>query len=355
VVQVVSDFDLLRGPEGFDREFALVEQLAAAAGRPLSMTWLQRDPGGEQWKAIRARVEAAVARGLTLHLQTAARGIGVINGLDASFHPFMGFPGYLEVAHLPLAQRAAALREPARKARILAEQSGRMSGDGTPIPPLVDILLARIESIAARMFPLGERPDYEPSLKDSFLARAKQRGCTALEALYDHFAAGDGGNLVYFPIFNYNEGSLATVREMLAHPQALFGLGDAGAHVGTVCDASFSTFLLAHWARDRPEGRLAPEQAVELLTARNARYLGLQDRGLIAPGMRADLNLIDPARLAVGTPRLQRDLPAGGKRFVQAGEGYLGTWVAGQCVRRDGVVTSSRPGRLVRAGRTAAC
>ena len=350
VVQVVSDFDLLRGPESFHREFDLVEQLATAAGRPLSMTWMQRDPGGEQWKAMQARVEAAVARGLPLHLQTAARGIGVINGLDASFHPFMGFPGYKEVAHLPLAERAAALRDPARKARILSEKSERMSGDGTPIPPLVDILLARIELIAARMFPMEPRPDYEPPVTHSFYVRAKQRGCTALEALYDHFAAGNGDNLVYFPIFNYNDGSLDVVREMLAHPQALFGLGDAGAHVGTVCDASFSTFLLTHWVRDRAAGRLAPEAAVELLTSRNARYLGLQDRGTIAPGLRADLNLLDPARLGVGTPRLVRDLPAGGKRFLQEGEGYLGTWVAGQCVRRAGVVTAARPGRLVRMG-----
>ena len=350
VVQVVSDFDLLRGPESFHREFDLVEQLATAAGRPLSMTWMQRDPGGEQWKAMQARVEAAVARGLPLHLQTAARGSGVINGLDASFHPFMGFPGYKEVAHLPLAERAAALRDPARKARILSEKSERMSGDGTPIPPLVDILLARIELIAARMFPMEPRPDYEPPVTQSFYVRAKQRGCTALEALYDHFAAGHGDNLVYFPIFNYNDGSLDVVREMLAHPQALFGLGDAGAHVGTVCDASFSTFLLTHWVRDRAAGRLAPEAAVELLTSRNARYLGLQDRGIIAPGLRADLNLLDPARLGVGTPRLVRDLPAGGKRFLQEGEGYLGTWVAGQCVRRAGVVTAARPGRLVRMG-----
>ncbi len=350
VVQVVSDFDLLRGPEGFHREFDLVEQLATAAGRPLSMTWMQRDPGGEQWKAMQARVEAAVARGLPLHLQTAARGIGVINGLDASFHPFMGFPGYKEVAHLPLADRAAALRDPVRKARILAEKSERMSGDGTPIPPLVDILLARIELIAARMFPMEPRPDYEPPVTQSFYVRAKQRGCTALEALYDHFAEGAGDNLVYFPIFNYNDGSLEAVREMLAHPQALFGLSDAGAHVGTVCDASFSTFLLTHWVRDRAAGRLAPEAAVELLTSRNARYLGLQDRGTIAPGLRADLNLLDPARLGVGAPRLVRDLPAGGKRFLQEGEGYLGTWVAGQCVRRAGVVTAARPGRLVRMG-----
>lgn len=350
VVQLVSDFDLLRSPERFNPEFDLVEAMARASGRPLSMTWLQRDPGGEQWKAIQARVEAAVAQGLPLHLQAASRGIGVINGLDASFHPFMGFPGYKEVAHLPLAERAAALREPARKLRILAEKSERISGDGTPVPPLVDILLARIELIAGRMFPLDEAPNYEPHVMQSFFVRAKQRGTTALEALYDHFTQGDGSSLVYFPIFNYNDGNLDVVKQMLQHPRALFGLSDAGAHVGTVCDASATTFLLTHWARDREQGRLPLEHAVHLLTARNAAYLGLADRGRIAVGQRADLNLIDPTRLAVGTPRLVRDLPAGGKRFLQVGQGYIGTWVAGRCAQREGVVSTERPGRLVRLG-----
>jgi N-acyl-D-aspartate/D-glutamate deacylase len=355
VLQVVSDFDLLRGPERFGTEFDLVKAMARASGKPLSMTWLQRDPGGEQWKAIQARVEAAVAQGLPLYLQTASRGIGVINGLDASFHPFMGFPGYKELALLPLAERAAALRDPARKTRILAEKSERISGDGTPVPPLVDILLARIELIAGRMFPLaasdGQQPDYEPNVMQSFFVRAKQRGCTALEALYDHFAAGDGSNLVYFPIFNYNDGNLDTVGQMLRHPRALFGLSDAGAHVGTVCDASSTTFLLSHWARDRAKEPLPLAQAVNLLTARNADYLGLTDRGRIAVGQRADLNLIDPARLAVGTPSLVRDMPAGGKRFLQKGQGYIGTWVAGVCVQREGDITAARPGRLVRMGR----
>ncbi|MEZ0307171.1 MAG: amidohydrolase family protein, partial [Ramlibacter sp.] len=351
VVQMVSDFDLLRDPARFDAEFDLVEQLAAASGKPLSMTWLQRDPGAAQYKAIQARTEAAVARGLPLYLQTAARGIGVINGLDASFHPFMGFPGYKEVAHLPLAQRAAALREPARKARILAEKSEPLAGDGTPIPPLVDLLLARIEMISGRMFPLDEKLNYEPGVMQSFLVRAKQRGVTALEALYDHFSEGDGSNLVYFPIFNYNEGSLDALGAMLDHPRALFGLGDAGAHVGTVCDASFSTFMLTHWVRDRAAGKIPLGRAVEMLSARNATYLGLTDRGRIAPGLRADINLIDPQRLGVGTPRLVHDLPAGGRRFLQEAEGYIATWVNGEAVARDGKVTPARPGRLVRMGR----
>ena len=355
VVQLVSDFDLLRGPQHFDAEFDLVEVLARASGRPLSMTWLQRDPGGEQWLRMRERVDRGVAQGLDLYLQTAARGIGAINGLDASFHPFMGFPGYQEIARLPLAERAELLREPQRKARILAEKSQPMAGDGTPIPPLVDILLGMIELISARMFPLSSRddeaPDYEPNVSSSFYVRAKQRGVSALEAIYDHLTQGDGSNLIYFPIFNYNDGNLDAVRTMLEHPRALCGLGDAGAHVGTICDASFSTFMLTHWVQGRESGRFALEDVVNRLSARNACYLGLRDRGRVAPGQRADLNVIDPRRLGLGAPKLVRDLPAGGKRFLQKGLGYIGTWVAGQRVQQEGVVSALRPGRLVRMGR----
>jgi N-acyl-D-aspartate/D-glutamate deacylase len=349
VVQLVSDFDVLRSPERFDPEFDLVEQLARAAGRPLAMTWLQRDPGGDQYQQVARRVEAAVAKGLPMYLQAAARGIGVITGLDASFHPFMGFPGYKEVAALPLAERAAALREPARRSRVLAEKSESLAGDGSSVPPLVDLLLARIDMISARMFPLGDTPDYEPGLKDSMLVCAKTQGVTPLTAIYDYLCEADGGNLLYFPIFNYNDGNLDCVGEMLQHPRALFSLGDAGAHVGTICDASFSTFLLTHWVAKKK--RFSVEQAVNMLSARNADYLGLRDRGRIAPGQRADLNLIDPARLSLPKPQLLRDLPAGGKRFLQTAQGYIGSWVAGQCVLREGVVTEARPGRLVRAGR----
>lgn len=350
VIQVVSDYNLLSGPEQFDAEFDCVEALARASGKHVSLTWLQRDPGGEQYLKIQQRVEAAVKAGLPLFLQTAVRGIGVINGLDASFHPFMGFPSYKEVAHLPLSQRAEALRDPARKARILSEKSERLAGDGSAIPPLVDILLAKIDLISGRMFALEGNLNYEPSVMQSFLVRAKQAGVSPLAVIYDHLCAGTGEGLIYFPIFNYNEGSLDTVRRMLDHPRALSSLSDAGAHVGTVCDASFPTFMLTHWVRDRGRDAIPLETAVEMLTRRNARYLGLSDRGVIAVGMRADLNAIDPARLSVGLPRLVRDLPAGGKRFVQKAEGYVATWVAGEAVQQGGAITEARPGRLVRMG-----
>ena len=348
VVQMVSDYNLLKGPAEFEAEFDLVEAIAKASGKSLSLTWLQRDPGSEQFLRIQERVEKAVAKGLPLFMQTGARGIGVLNGLDASFHPFMGFPSYKEVAHLPLAERAAALRDPARKARILSEKSERLAGDGSSIPPLVDILLAKIDMISGRMFPLEANLNYEPSVMESFLVRAKQKGVTPLDVIYDHLSAGRGEGLIYFPIFNYNEGNLDTVRKMLDHPRALSGLSDAGAHVGTVCDASFTTFMLTHWVQGRDKDSMPLETVIEMLTRRNANYLGLKDRGVLSVGMRADINAIDPQKLSVGLPQLVRDLPAGGKRFLQKAEGYVATWVAGEQVQRHGKITSARPGRLVR-------
>ncbi len=220
------------------------------------------------------------------------------------------------------------------------------------MPPLVDILLAKIDLISARMFPLEDTLDYEPAVTSSFYVRAKQAGVRPLEVIFDYLTAGDGSRLIYFPIFNYNQGNLDVVRHMLGHPRALASLSDSGAHVGTVCDASFNTFMLTHWVRDRKTDRLSLETAVEMMTGRNAKYIGLTDRGVIAVGMRADLNVIDPARLSMGTPKLQRDLPAGGKRFVQKAVGYVGTWVAGEAVQREGALTDALPGRLVRLGRS---
>ncbi len=350
VLQAVSDFDLLRAPERFDAEFDLLEGMAHTAQRPLSMTWLQREPGAEQWKQIRARAEQANVQGVMMRLQTAARGIGVINGLDASFHPFIGFPSYKSLAHLPLIERAAQLRQPEIKARILAEKSERLAGDGTAIPPLVDILLAQIDLLAARMFPLTAEMNYEPTLAQSFLAQARARGVRPLEALYDYLAEGDGGNLLYFPIFNYGPGSLDVVEQMLHHPLALCGLSDAGAHVGTVCDASFPTTLLSFWTRDRQRGeRLELPQAVEMLTARNANYLGLQDRGRLQVGMKGDINVINYEQLRPTMPGLKRDLPAGGKRFVQQARGFVATVVSGTIVTQEDNITDARPGKLVRA------
>ena len=350
VIQVVSDFDLLRAPEHFEQEFDLLDAMALASGKPLSMTWLERQPGEGQWKQIQARVEQANVHGIPMLMQCASRGIGVINSLDASFHPFIGFPGYKEIAKLPLAERAARMREAEVKARILSEKSERLAGDGTSVPPIVDILLAQIDLLAGRMFPLDEALDYEPTLLSSFAARAQMRGVRPLEAIYDYLSEGDGSNLIYLPIFYYATNSLETVWQMMNHPLSLSSLSDAGAHVGTVCDASFSTSMLTFWTRDRVRGeRFTLPQAVERLTSRNAKYLGFKDRGVLKIGMKVDVNIIDYDGLKLIKPELKRDLPAGGKRFVQRANGYLATIVTGEIVLQNGEITDARPGALVRA------
>ncbi len=352
VLQAVSDFDMARGPEHFDREFDLIESMAAGAhGHPVSVSLMQRDMEPDQWRRILARVEAANHRGVPMRVQAAPRAIGVLLGLEATFHPFMGFPSYKRIAHLPLAERVAAMRAPAFKAQLLTETSEKVAGDGSPIPPLADMLLARIEMVALRLFRLGERPAYEPSVEQSLYAEAQATGRGALDVVYDALLEHDGRELLYFPLYNYTEFSLDNVRTMLTHPSALIGLSDGGAHVGTVCDASYATFALMHWVRDRANDRLSPELVVQKLARDTARFIGLADRGTLEVGMRADLNVIDPARLALHRPRMARDLPAGGRRLVQDASGYVATFVAGtQIVDRD-TLTDARPGHLVRMGR----
>jgi N-acyl-D-aspartate/D-glutamate deacylase len=358
VMHAVSDFDCMRGdPAGqrarFDAEYDLLEAVARTTGRPLALTWLERVNAPPQWQWLAERAQASKANGVDIRLQTACRAIGVMNGLDTSFNIFMAMPTYQEIAALPLPERAARLRDPAIKARILAEKPVRLARDGSPVPPLVDQILAQLDQMAALMFPLkvgASGPDYEPLPTESFAARAAARGVKAFEVLYDYLAEGDGANLVYFPIFNYLRGSLETVRTMLEHPQALHALSDAGAHVGTVCDASFPTSLLAHWTRDRTRGpKLGLEKAVAMLTSRNAAHMGLQDRGVLRVGMRADVNVIDYAKLGALKPEIVRDLPAGGRRFVQRAQGYIATVVKGEVVCAEGKVTEARPGKWLRA------
>jgi N-acyl-D-aspartate/D-glutamate deacylase len=351
VLQAVSDFDMAEGPQRFDAEYDVLLRMAeAAGGRPLSLSLMQRDQDPDQWRRILLRSEQACARGVPIRVQVAPRAIGVLLGLEASFHPFMGYPSYKAIAHLPLAERVRHLSDPQVRARLLSERSEPVAGDGSPIPPLADKLLARLDFVSMRLFRWSDRPRYEPTPEESICAEAQQRGVSYLAAVYDALLANGGEELLYFPLFNYTEWNLDNVRAMLTHPLALAGLSDGGAHVGTICDASFPTFLLQHWVRERSHGRLHLEHAVERLTSAPAAYLGLRDRGRIVPGLRADLNVIELDRLTLRKPRLVRDLPAGGKRFLQDAEGYRATLVGGEIVARDGRLTGRLPGRLVRAG-----
>jgi N-acyl-D-aspartate/D-glutamate deacylase len=350
VLQAVSDFDMDSGAENFDGEFNLLEMMVAAAGdQPLSISLMQRDQAPMQWRNIIERAEKANSRGHRIHFQVAARAIGVMLGLDATFHPFVGFPSYKTIAQLPLSERVARMRDVAFKTKLLGETSDKLSGDGSSIPPLADLLLANIEKIALRLFRLGENPNYEPELEQSLYASAHERGASALEVVYDALLEDDGHELLYFPLYNYTEMSLDNVRTMLTHDLSLPGLSDGGAHVGTICDGSFPTFLLTHWARDRKTGRLPVEQLVKMQAFDTARYIGLRDRGAIEVGQKADINVVDLDALRLRRPELVRDLPAGGKRLLQQADGYRATFINGIAITENGQLTGARPGRLVRA------
>jgi N-acyl-D-aspartate/D-glutamate deacylase len=351
ILQAVSDFDLADGPQSFEREFDVLEKMAAAApGHTLSVSLSQRDQAPEQWKRILARAEAATERGLPIRVLTAPRGIGVILGLEATFHPFIGFPSYKRIAHLPLEARVAEMRTPEFRASLLSEKSERIAGDGSSVPPIADWLLSQIDKIAFRFFTLGERPNYEPTLAESLGARAKARGVAPLEEILDALLQDDGHALIYFPVYNYAEFNLDNVRTMMTHPLALPGLSDSGAHVGTICDASFPSFLMAYWARDRKSDRIPLERVIQMITSDTARYLGLGDRGEVRVGLRADLNVIDHAALRLHPPTMLADLPGGGKRLIQYVDGYRATIVRGEVVAENGELTGRKPGRLVRAG-----
>ena len=350
VLQGVSDFNIADGPEHFDHEFDVYEAMArAGGGHPMSVSLIQRVRDPNQWSRIVERVEQAQAKGLPMRMQVSPRPIGVLLGLDATFHPFIGHPSYKQVAHLPLAERVAHLRKPDVRARLLKERPDKVAGDGSSVPPLVDALLDRMNEAAFLMFPLLDPPVYEPSPNDSLAFRAMQSGEGALAALLDALLEEDGHALIYFALFNYMGMNLDVVRQMVTHPLSLMGLTDGGAHVGTVCDASFPTTLLSWWGRDRPEGRLPLPWLVRKLTAEPARFLGLRDRGLLAPGLRADLNVLDFDKLRLHKPRLHADLPAGGKRFLQDADGYLATVVRGEVTLRNGRLTGRYPGRVVRS------
>ncbi len=348
VVQAVSDFDMTNGEQYFESEFDLLERMAQASGRPLSISLMQRDQAPNQWRRIMERAEKANNNGIDIKLQVGARAIGVLLGLETTFHPFIGFPSYKAISHLPLAERVRIMLEPSFKSKILTEKSEPMSGDGSSVPPLVDLLLSQIEMIGMRMFNLGETPNYEPSMAESIGIKSKQKGDSVLSGLYDTLLKDNGHALIYFPLYNYIDGNLDNLHTMLSHPLSLPGLGDGGAHVGTVCDASFPTFMLSHWCRDRNGNKFELEHVVKMQTQVTSAFIGLKDRGTIEIGKKADINVIDFQNLKLQAPHLLSDLPAGGKRLMQKASGYIATIVSGEVIAENGNLTGAMPGRLVR-------
>jgi N-acyl-D-amino-acid deacylase len=321
-------------------EVEWMRRLSAAIERPVSFALLQVDAAPEQWRELLDASVQAAESGAQIRPQIAGRPTGILVSLEAN-HPFDGRPSYVEIADLPLTERVAAMRDPMRKARILSEEIGR--GYTTA---------KRINLARERIYFLGDPPDYEPGPERLVKTIAEREGVDLDSKIYDLLLEDDGKALLMFPILNYSYGDSEATYEMLRQPLAALGLGDGGAHCGAICDASTPTWMLTHWVRDRVRGpRLPLEQVVRKLSHDTAELYGMADRGVIAVGLKADLNVIDLDHLALHAPSMIHDLPAGGRRFNQGASGYMATIVSGEVVRRNGVDTGARPGRLVRAGR----
>ncbi|MCP5150776.1 MAG: amidohydrolase family protein [Chromatiales bacterium] len=329
VIEVNSDFG--------DGDFARLRAAAELAGRPLSVLLVQVDNAPDLWAETLAGVDRAVADGLDFTAQVGSRSIGVLLGLEASLHPFKTHPSWKALEDLDHETRIARLKgDAALRARLVGE-----------LPD--DDHVAWMRRVLQRTFRITEPFDIEPAPERSVarLAAGLNRDPfdLALEMLLEH----DGRALLMHPFENYCSGDLRVVEQMLRAPNTVCGVADAGAHVGIICDASSPTTLLSHWARDRTRGPLIPiEHLVHKQTAATARVYGLHDRGVIGPGMRADLNVVDLDALGVTAPRVIHDLPAGGRRLVQGSRGYRHTFVAGHEVAQDGQATGARPGRLIR-------
>ena len=333
VLQVVSDF------RDVDFEFGIFKRMTEESGRPISMSLAQAPVAPDHFRGILDRISAAQAEGLQMRAQVAARGIGVLLGLQCTLNPFMVNPVYKEIADLPLDERVRTMRDPAFRERLLAAETDEK---------LQDRLGGTMIKRYRLMFELADPPDYEPPISETIDARAARAGVDPNAFIYDLLLQDDGKTMVYVPFANYVDGSLSAVGEMLAHPYTVPGLSDGGAHVGTICDGSFPTTLLRMWGRDRAEGRLPLEHLVQRHCQGTAATVGLLDRGVLAPGYRADLNLIDFERLQERRPEMHYDLPAGGKRLLQRADGYVATVVRGEVTYEAGEPTDALPGRLVR-------
>jgi N-acyl-D-aspartate/D-glutamate deacylase len=334
-LQVICDFD-----DAIEPEFAMLRRLVSVSGRPMTTTVLERDSKPQEWRRLLGMIADANADGLPMTGMVLTRPTGIMLGFEISQNPFVDCPSWDEVGKLPFPARIAALRDPSLRARLLAE---------APRDPSLKNRLRRWD----RIFPLGDPPDYEPSPERSIGAEARRRGVDPAAFAYDKLLENDGRTILYRPLSNYTHGTLETVREMMAHPNTLIGLGDGGAHVSILCDASAMTYGLTHWTRDRASGRFPLEWMIRRLTWDNASALGLRDRGRVAVGQKADLNVIDHGRLRLRTPEVVYDLPAGGRRLMQRADGYVATILSGRIVSREGVETGNLPGQLIRGPQAA--
>jgi N-acyl-D-aspartate/D-glutamate deacylase len=334
VFEVASDL----APE--TEELGWMRKLARETGRPVSFACLQNPIEPDQWKRLLAVCEEDAAEGGRLTPQVAQRPAGLLLGFESTAHPFLFSPAYAPLAALPFAERVEKLADPAVRAAILDG-----FGDLSQLPGPVRLVAEGFHT----MFPLGDPPDYEPGPEKSIAAIATREGRDPREVAYDVMMQRGGRGLLYLPLLGYANGDLDAIRQMMLHPQAIFGLSDGGAHCGLICDASMPTFLLTHWVRDRSRGERIPvEQVVERQTRRTAEFYDLKDRGALIPGRKADVNVIDLEALNIHAPEMVYDLPAEGRRLIQKVDGYRFTICSGEIIYEDGKPTGALPGKLVR-------
>jgi N-acyl-D-amino-acid deacylase len=344
VIQLISDAYQSSDDELVARELELLGRIVTEVGRPMSFTVQQNDETPQRWRELVSRIEEWSAQGADVRAQVAVRPIGVLLGLSATANPLRRCPTYARLHDLPVAERVAHLSDPAVRADIIAEHREVRVRD---FPAL-------IHGGFDRMYPLADPPNYEPTPDDSVAGLAAAEGIEPIEKMYDLLLADEGQQLLYMPLMNYAHGNLDDVREMILSEHSMFGLSDAGAHCNVISDGTFPTTAITHWTRDRRRGeQIDLEYIVHQQTQRTAAHVGWHDRGVIAPGYLADLNVIDHDRLALKPPRLVDDLPAGGTRLMQPAEGYVATIKRGRVVAEEGRLTGERPGRLQRGTHSA--
>jgi N-acyl-D-aspartate/D-glutamate deacylase len=333
-----SDFD----DEAF--ELRWMRKLARETGRPIWFLLTDRYQDPERWRRLIKAVHAARAEGLPITAQMAGRPIGVMMGVGTAVNPFTVRPSYKAIESLPIAEQRARLRDPAVRARILAEQPSE--AEVAKLAQFRQAVISKWE----RFYVMGNPPDYEPGPEMAVAAIAARTGRPPDEVAYDIIIQDD--QYLYFPVVNYVTEDHSPIFEMLNDPACLLGLSDGGAHCTSIVDSGVPTFMLTHWARDRKRGPKLPlEKLIKRQTSETADFFGLTDRGRLAPGKRADVNLIDFDGLQVQKPELVHDMPANGRRFVQRVDGYEATICAGAPIFERGEHTGAMPGRLVRAGR----
>ena len=341
ILQILLDMGNVDDDE-MRAQIALIGNVAQKARTPVTYTLTQVHGYPDRWRQELGWVDEEMReKGISIRPQVFPRPVGMIVGHALSVTPFSVCPTYMAMERLPLEERMRELRKPEVRERIIHE---------APVDPTLP--LVKLGRSFEKLFPLTDPPNYEPAPETSIAAMARARGIMPEALAYDLLLEQDGHATLYVAMANYAYGSLDYSLEMMAHPQAVIGLGDGGAHYGMICDASFPTFVLTHWVRDRNGERIALPRAVQMLTSAPARMMGFEDRGVIAIGRKADLNVIDLANLRLNRPEVRHDLPAGGRRLHQTARGYRAIIVSGQTIVRDDQRTGELPGRLVRGRQT---